>query len=298
MEKVILITSRIIRERNNLFSKVQLSDLKKRKTGGIDDGNSGYLGPFIKEVFPCMIGLNPKEQTELEERATNATTVSELETLIKNEILPKIKNKGGGEFVFGLFKKNLKSSNVSVYYANEFPLGSFEKKPTDEQKYCYLNAIVNEIINNKNLINVNDVDWEIISHDKDWGKDEYLNCHLNDPANLTSTDPDKQRIKEYFKKIISKIDAETKLKEIVDNTSSRIQLFQHDANVDDAYLYIQKMMSEKDYEEDFTTFMEGTKENNKLFNAIGEAGDEEERQKKIEEFLNKVNPNYGIFPHL
>ena len=168
---------------------------------------------------------------------------------------------------------------MSVYFANEFPPLS---GASNEHKFTYLNAILAEICAIKK-INPIDVEWEIFSHDRDWGSADFSSHILKDKdcgyAGIGSIKKDDYPI----------------LFEIVSAQSTRICLFTHDPLCDMIYLYVQRLLNGNEFIE-YDSFSDKTQSNYELFRGICSAAEGSDRDSKIEEFIKNVDPEFGIFP--
>lgn len=283
MAKVILITSREIVETPNTALNLQNIEFDEMGLAG----KCSYCELFVSNPFPQLLKFDNERQNNLikSARENSSVSVEKLIEMIKKEVTSNIKNKGGSNFVFGIFRKDLSSEeDTKVYFANEFP--DFGERASSEEKYRYLNNILEELCALEK-IECEKVDWEIISHDLDWGNEGFSNCFLNDPNANEGT-------KSFFIQIKDGIKAFPTLEKIVNRDTTRIQLFQHDAKLDDGYLYVERMMTEPNYCEGCTSFLSKTIGNIELFNKYRESQDD--REAKLEEFISKVDPNYGFFP--
>ena len=279
MAKVILITSREFRN-SGIWTEISNYKPITVQNSSIDE-RYGYFSPFFEGLFPVIWKL---DKEELRRNAIkNKDDAELLKSNVKELILPKVKNKGGSSFVFGIYTKKLHTSSNGnlVYFANEFPWDSFGCNATSENKYRYLNAILDEICSDNSISDVTNVEWEIISHDCDW-KNGKSNCWLNDEHD--------------FGQIKADIDSTDYpvLSPIINASSTRIRLFQHDIRNDHGYMYVKRMMSEPNYFEDCSSFMCNTLQNIKLFEKYQNPPND--REAKLEEFISNVDPNYGFFP--
>lgn len=134
---------------------------------------------------------------------------------VVNKIKAKYKN-SDNPFKLGIFYKKINVENCEfyVYLAEEYPFYSSVLE-FDADRQRYLNALFAEIQEHQKEQTGQELEWEIYSHDKDWGEDEQENTYQEDA----------------LERILEKTTSEfTSLQAVLQNRQTVIHLFQHSNN--------------------------------------------------------------------
>ena len=219
MEKVILITSREIQA-----SGERLPFHFKHSPGveSPDDYTSwenSYLVQFpifwtkkISYFKNNSTGIDPNDDIKKANNEEEAVGIAED---VVNKIETKYKNKEN-PFNLGIFYKkiNIKNCEFYVYLAEEYPFFSSVLE-FDADRQRYLNALFAEIQEHQKEQTGQELEWEIYSHDKDWGENEQENTYQEDALGI----------------ILNKTGSEfTSLQAVLQNKQTVIHLFQHTNN--------------------------------------------------------------------
>lgn len=216
MEKVILITSREINKKSTDFEEIEYGEILQDTTGRQKQvSTEGYFRQFCEWVKSSE---NDEDFPFNKVDICKSDCIDYVKRLIENNNPKKI-----GAFCVGIYRKVIENG-PTIYIAEEFPCEGEEKRMFSEHKKRYLNSIIMEICHDmKN----HEIEWQIISHDNDWGLVNNNYC-FKEANKLLNVDEDKKF--DYLKKV-------------VDAKTTDIRLFQHVIE-DDIYLYVKMLLTE------------------------------------------------------
>lgn len=246
MEKVILITSREINKKSTDFEEIEYGEILQDTTGRqVQTSTEGYFRQFCEWVKSSKKDEDfPFNKSDI----CKSECIDYVKRLIVNNNPKKI-----GTFCVGIYRKVIENG-PTIYIAEEFPCEGEEKRMFSEHKKRYLNSIIMEICHD---MKDQEIEWQIISHDNDWG---YANKNF------------------CLKKAneLSSIVIETKfncLRQAVHAKTTEIRLFQHVIE-DDIYLYVKLLLTHGFYD---------------LFNYLDKAKDQKLKFKKFLESIDDID---------
>lgn len=222
MEKVILITSREID--TNYYQEIGYASIPT-ETGA--PKKTGYFRQFLEWV-PGGLEKRVDFKKVTDSTFTEEQKKEECRKIVK-DLFESSKVKEKGEFCVGVFKRKIENG-PTIYITEEFPVERDTKAVFSVNKQRYLNSIIMEIIND---IGDKDIEWLILSHDNDWGKEERNYSYKK-----------KNRTVDSLVDLSIEVEFDC-LKKVVDNLSTVIWLFQHIPE-DDIYHYVKRLL-EKDF---------------------------------------------------